>query len=210
VVLATSTGAVRRFLQARATDVDAVEGFKAFLPVNTRKPGGGSTGNHVAMLLAELPVSEPDPVKRLEKVIGVTTKLKKESNQAGGAELLEDFADMTTKRVISELYIASMRLRTYNVVVTNVPGPPVPLYMLGAQMKAIFPLVPIMRNQNFGIALFSYNGRLHWGFNADWQGFPDVHEFVEDLEASFDEYRRLATPRAPRISAGRETNASSS
>jgi len=210
VVLATTTGAVRRFLQARATDVDAVEGFKAFLPVNTRKPGGGSTGNHVAMLLAELPVSEPDPVKRLEKVIGVTTKLKKESNQAGGAELLEDFADMTTKRVISELYIASMRLRTYNVVVTNVPGPPVPLYMLGAQMKAIFPLVPIMRNQNFGIALFSYNGRLHWGFNADWQGFPDVHEFVEDLEASFDEYRRLATPRAPRISAGQETNASSS
>jgi len=80
--------------------------------------------------------------------------------------------------------------------------------MLGAPMKAIFPLVPIMRNQNFGIALFSYNGRLHWGFNADWLGFPDVHEFVEDLEASFDEYRRLATARAPGISAGRETNAS--
>jgi WS/DGAT/MGAT family acyltransferase len=122
VVLAVTTGAVRRFLLARQTDVDAVEGFKAFLPVNTRKPGGGSTGNHVAMLLAELPVSERDPVERLNKVIGVTTKLKKESNQAGGAELIEDIADMTTKRVISELYIASMRLRTYNVVVTNVPA----------------------------------------------------------------------------------------
>lgn len=200
VVLATTTGAVRQFLQARNTDVDTLEGFKAFLPVNTRKPGGGNTGNHVAMLLAELPVSERDPVERLKKVIEVTTKLKKESNQAGGAELLEEFADLTTKRVISELYIASMRLRTYNVVVTNVPGPPFPLYLLGAQMKAIFPLVPIMRNQNLGIALFSYNGGLHWGFNADWEAFPDVHEFVEDLEASFAEYKKLVATQAPEVS----------
>ena len=201
VVLAVTTGAVRRFLQARQTDVDAVEGFKAFLPVNTRKPGGGSTGNHVAMLLAELPVSEPDPVERLKKVIGATTKLKKESNQAGGAELIEEIADMTTKRVISELYIASMRLRTYNVVVTNVPGPPFPLYLLNAPMKAIYPLVPIMRNQNLGIALFSYNGGLHWGFNADWENFPDVHEFVEHLETSFEEYKQIATARRPEVSA---------
>jgi len=204
VVLTVTTGAVRRFLAARQTDVDAVEGFKAFLPVNTRKPGGGSTGNHVAMLLAELPVSEPDPVERLKKVIGVTTKLKKESNQAGGAELIEDIADMTTKRVISELYIASMRLRTYNVVVTNVPGPPFPLYILNAPMKAIYPLVPIMRNQNLGIALFSYNGGLHWGFNADWENFPDVHEFVEHLETSFDEYKQIATAGRPEVSASRE------
>jgi diacylglycerol O-acyltransferase len=201
VVLAVTTGAVRRFLLARQTDVDAIEGFKAFLPVNTRKPGGGSTGNHVAMLLAELPVSERDLVERLNKVIGVTTKLKKESNQAGGAELIEDIADMTTKRVISELYIASMRLRTYNVVVTNVPGPPFPLYILNAPMKAIYPLVPIMRNQNLGIALFSYNGGLHWGFNADWENFPDVHEFVEHLETSFDEYKQIATTRRPGVSA---------
>ena len=204
VVLAVTTGAVRRFLLARQTDVDAVEGFKAFLPVNTRKPGGGSTGNHVAMLLAELPVSEPDPVERLNKVIGATTKLKKESNQAGGAELIEDIADMTTKRVISELYIASMRLRTYNVVVTNVPGPPFPLYILNAPMKAIYPLVPIMRNQNLGIALFSYNGGLHWGFNADWENFPDVHEFVEHLETSFDEYKQIAAAGRPEVSASRE------
>jgi WS/DGAT/MGAT family acyltransferase len=204
VVLTVTTGAVRRFLMARQTDVDAVEGFKAFLPVNTRKPGGGSTGNHVAMLLAELPVSERDPVERLNKVIAVTTKLKKESNQAGGAELIEDIADMTTKRVISELYIASMRLRTYNVVVTNVPGPPFPLYILNAPMKAIYPLVPIMRNQNLGIALFSYNGGLNWGFNADWENFPDVHEFVEHLETSFDEYKQIATAGRPEVSASRE------
>ena len=200
VVLAVTAGAVRRFLETRQTEVDTVEGFKAFLPVNTRKTGAGSTGNHIAMLLAELPVSEPDPVQRLNKVVAVTTKLKNESNQAGGAELIEDVADLTTKRIISELYIASMRLRTYNVVVTNVPGPPFPLYMLNAPLKAIYPQVPIMRNQNLGIALFSYDGGLHWGFNADWQGFPDVHEFVTDVEASFDEYKQLVAARTPEIS----------
>jgi WS/DGAT/MGAT family acyltransferase len=204
VVVATTTGAVRRFLIRRNENVDAIEGFRTMLPVNTRKASGPSGGNHVAMLLADLPVSEPDPTKRLKKVIAITTQLKKESNQTGGAELIEEIADLTTKRIVSELYRAAMQLRTYNLVITNVPGPPIPLYLLSAQMKAIFPMVPLMRNQNLGIALFSYNGGLHWGFNADWESFPDVHEFVEDLETSFAEYKELAAARAPEISGGHE------
>ncbi|KPK52189.1 MAG: hypothetical protein AMJ63_10145 [Myxococcales bacterium SG8_38_1] len=204
VVVATTTGAVRRFLIRRNENVDAIEGFRTMLPVNTRKASGPSGGNHVAMLLADLPVSEPDPTERLKKVIAITTQLKKESNQTGGAELIEEIADLTTKRIVSELYRAAMQLRTYNLVITNVPGPPIPLYLLGAQMKAIFPMVPLMRNQNLGIALFSYNGGLHWGFNADWESFPDVHEFVEDLETSFAEYKELAAARAPEILGGQE------
>ncbi len=205
VVVATTTGAVRRFLIRRNEDVDAIEGFRTMLPVNTRKAGGPSGGNHVAMLLADLPISQPDPTERLKEVIAITTQLKKESNQTGGAELIEEIADLTTKRIVSELYRAAMQLRTYNLVITNVPGPPLPLYLLGAQMKAIFPMVPLMRNQNLGIALFSYNGGLHWGFNADWESFPDVHEFVEDLETSFAEYQQLATARAQETAEGKGT-----
>ena len=192
VVVAATTAAVRRYLIRRGTDVDTMEGFRTLLPVNTRKAGGLSVGNQVAMLLADLPVSEPDPLARLHKVVRVTSELKNESNQTGGAELIEEVADLTTKRLVSELYRAAMRLRTYNLIITNVPGPPFPLYMLGAQMKAIYPMVPLMQNQNLGIALFSYAGGLHFGFNADWESFPDVHEFVEDLDASFAEYRQLA------------------
>lgn len=173
-----------------------MEGFRTVLPVNTRKGGGLSVGNHVAMLLADLPITESDPLERLKKVIRVTTALKKESNQTGGTELIEDVADLTTKRLVSELYRTAMRLRTYNLIITNVPGPPFPLYMLGAPMKAIYPMVPLMQNQNLGIALFSYAGGLHWGFNADWESFPDVHEFVEDVCASFAEYKELAASRA--------------
>ena len=206
VVVATTTGAVRRFLLRRGSDVDAMEGFRTVLPVNTRKAGGQSVGNHVAMLLADLPVAEHDPFERLQKVIRVTTELKEESNQAGGAELIEDVADLTSKRLVSELYRAAMRLRTYNLIITNVPGPPVPLYMLGAQMKAIYPMVPLMENQNLGIALFSYAGVLHWGFNADWESFPDVHEFVDDLRLSFAEYKDLAAARTAEVSAGKEAS----
>jgi len=207
VVVATTTGAVRRFLLRRGMDVDSIEGFRTALPVSIRKVGGTSVGNQVALLFANLPVSEPDPLERLQKVIQVTTELKQESNQTGGAELIEEVADLTTKRIVSELYKAAMRLRTYNLVITNVPGPPFPLYMLGAQMKAIFPMVPLMQNQNLGIALFSYSGELHWGFNADWESFPDVHDFVEDLVTSFAEYKALAAERTPELLEGEETTA---
>jgi hypothetical protein len=78
-----------------------------------------------------------------------------------------------------------------------------PLFMLGAQMKAIYPMVPLMQNQNLGIALFSYNRRLHWGFNADWESFPEVHEFVEDIDASFAEYKKLAAIRIPELQSGK-------
>ena len=209
VVVATTTGAVRRFLIRRNENVDAIEGFRTLLPVNTRKMGGIGVGNHVAMLLADLPISEPDPIKRMKRVTEITTELKKESNQTGGAELIEDIADLTTKRIVSELYRAAMQLRTYNLVITNVPGPPMPLYLLSSPMKAIYPMVPLMRNQNLGIALFSYNGGLHWGFNADWESFPDVHEFVEDLEATFEEYKALAHARAAEVSESKEASAHS-
>ena len=207
VVVATTTSAVRRFLLRRGSDVDSMERFRTVLPVNTRKAGGQSVGNHVAMLLADLPVAERDPLERLRKVVRVTTELKKESNQAGGAELIEDVADLTTKRLVSELYRIAMRLRTYNLIITNVPGPRVPLYMLGAPMLAIYPMVPLMQNQNLGIALFSYAGGLHWGFNADWESFPDVHEFVDDLRVSFAEYKELAAARAANVSVGKEASA---
>ena len=209
VVVATTTGAVRRFLRRRKQRRDSVEQFRTALPVNIRKAGGQSVGNAVAMLLADLPVSEPDPVERLKKVIEITNELKRESNQTGGAALIEDIADLTTKHLVSQLYKAAMELRSYNLIITNVPGPPIPLYLLGAQMKAIYPMVPLMRNQNLGIALFSYNGGLHWGFNADWESFPEVHEFVEDLEATFAEYKQLASARAPEVSGGKEARARS-
>ena len=78
------------------------------------------------------------------------------------------------------------------MVVTNVPGPQVPLYTLGAPMTASYPHVPLMDNLGLGVALMSYNGKLCWGFNADYDLLPDLGAFVAAIEESFAELRRLA------------------
>jgi hypothetical protein len=77
------------------------------------------------------------------------------------------------------------------MVVTNIPGPPVPVYLNGARMLETYPLVPLFENQACGIALFSYDGGLYWGFNADWDAVPDLHDFVLAIEREFEELRKL-------------------
>ncbi len=86
--------------------------------------------------------------------------------------------------------------RTANLVVTNVPGPKRPLYLLGARMVESYPVVPLMPGNALGIALFSYCGVLHWGITADWDLVPDLHEFVDALNAAFDALREAAAAAA--------------
>jgi diacylglycerol O-acyltransferase len=72
-------------------------------------------------------------------------------------------------------------------VVTNVPGPQFPLYMLGRQLEAMYPMVPLAENQALGIAIMSYNGELNFGLNADYDALPDLEALADELRASIDE-----------------------
>ena len=81
---------------------------------------------------------------------------------------------------------------------TNVPGPQIPLYLLGAQMQTAYPVVPLFENLGLVIGLFSYNGGLFWGLNGDWEQLPDLHDFVLALEASFRELQEAAAQHAKR------------
>ena len=85
-----------------------------------------------------------------------------------------------------------MRSRPFNLVVTNVPGPQLDLYLLDAHLKEIYPMVNLLENQGLGVALFSYSGTLHWGVLADWDLVPDLDVFVADLQRSFEELRAAA------------------
>ena len=76
------------------------------------------------------------------------------------------------------------------MVVTNVPGPPFPVTSSAPDAR-VYPLVPLVQNQALGVALFSYDGGLYWGFNADWEALPDLHVFVEGLEEEFELLRKL-------------------
>jgi WS/DGAT/MGAT family acyltransferase len=196
VALATVSGAVRAFLEGRGVDADALD-FRALLPVNIRSDAErGRLGNRVANLVARLPVHEADRRGRHERVLETTRRLKA-SHQVHGGELLERIGDWTAKELVAAMVRLAAERLAFNLVVTNVPGPQFPAYLLGARMLEIYPLVPLFENQGAGIALFSYDGGLFWGFNADWDSMPDLHDLVSIVENEFEALRKLAHDGAP-------------
>jgi diacylglycerol O-acyltransferase len=185
IVLASAAGAIGRFLRRRGED-PTQKLFRAQIPMSIRTQAEqGSAGNRVVMLMAELPIGEEDPRRRLAKVTETTARLK-HSRQRAGVEFIEELSD----RTLTSLFVGFARFatwqRSFNIVITNIPGPQIPVYLLGARMTAIYPLVPLAWNQAVGIALFSYDGGLFWGFNADWDALPDVDELVTALGDEFD------------------------
>jgi diacylglycerol O-acyltransferase len=190
VVLACVAGAVRTYLADHDVGIEEID-FRTFVPVSTRKASErGKLGNRVSLLVAHLPVDERDPRRRLEKIVEETRKLKS-SDQVKGTSALEEISDWTTTGLLSQFSRLAAARRSYNVVVTNVPGPQMPVFMNGARLLESYPLVPLFDNQALGIALFSYDGVLHWGFNADWDAIPDLHEFVLLIEREFETLRKL-------------------
>jgi WS/DGAT/MGAT family acyltransferase len=190
VVLAIVAGAVRRFLLGRKhTVVDLT--FRAFVPVSTRtSQQRGALGNRVAGWIVDLPIDEPDARRRLERVSERTAHLKR-TQAAHGTEILTDVLEWTGTLLGLAMRMAA-RASLFNLVVTNVPGPPTPLYLLGARMLGAYPLVPLFSGQALGIALFSNAGKLFWGFNGDWDALPDFHDLVAAVEASFAELQKAA------------------
>ncbi|HYC53780.1 MAG TPA: wax ester/triacylglycerol synthase family O-acyltransferase [Candidatus Binatia bacterium] len=191
VVLATVAGAVRTFLEERGINPDFLR-IRANVPVSVRSEDQrGHLGNRIALWMTDLPVDERDPVSRLDRIRATTARLK-ESKQALGAQVLASVSDMTTWRLLSLAVRLSSRSRPFNLVVTNVPGPQLELYLLDAPLREIYPMVNLLENQGLGVALFSYMGTLHWGVLADWDLVPDLTMFTAAISDSFQELRRAA------------------
>jgi len=194
VVLCTVAGAVGRFFERRRVNTDLLA-FRAVVPVNVRSPKeSGQLGNRVSAWIAGLPIHERDPLRRLARVRETTAELKR-CKQALGARMLTQLAEWLGPTALSLGVRLADRAAPYNLIVTNVPGPQFPFYMLGAKMLSAYPLVPLFRNQALGVALFSYLGKIFWGFNADWDLMPDLDDFVAAVRTSFEELQEAATPR---------------
>jgi WS/DGAT/MGAT family acyltransferase len=189
VVLAIVAGAVRRFLLRRKLSVSDLT-FRAFVPVSTRTAEQrGALGNRVAGWIVDLPIDEPDARRCLERVSETTAHLK-ESHAAHGTEIMTEVLEWTGSTLLGLAMRLASQASPFNLVVTNVPGPPVALYLLGARMLEAYPLVPLFMGQALGIALFSNAGTLFWGFNADWDALPDLHDLVRAVDDSFTELRQ--------------------
>lgn len=198
VVITAVAGAVRSFLvERRDVDVDDLD-FRAMVPVSTRGEGEEATGlgNQVTMWLLDLPIGEPDPVERLRWVSGQTID-RKEADHALGARLLTQSASFTPSTVLSvAARVAAATARPFNMTITNVPGPQVPLYLLDARLTRIHPMVPLWVNHGLGVALFSYDGTLDWGIAADRDLVPDLDDFVDRVVEALAELEKASRGKA--------------
>jgi WS/DGAT/MGAT family acyltransferase len=192
VVLATVTEAMRRYLFRRRVDQRRID-FRIAAPVSVRrKEHDRRQGNHVSTWIVPLPIHLEDASEQLRE-IRATTAARKASEAALAIDTLMEAAEWLPAALVSR----STRLAQgpANMIVTNVPGPQFPLYSVGARLLGMYPLVPLLPGGGLGVALFSYEGKLCWGFNADRELVPDLPMFVSDVLVAFEKLRAAAVSR---------------
>jgi diacylglycerol O-acyltransferase / wax synthase len=191
VVLASVTLALGSYLRRMGEQTEGLV-LKAMVPVSVRMDAErGALGNRVAAMWAPLPVGLTDPREVFASVHEAMGDLKS-SGQAVGAQRLTEMADFAPTTIMSQAARLQARQRLFNLVVTNVPGPQMPLYLLGRPLSGLYPVVPLAQNQALGIAIMSYHGRLGFGLLADYDALPDLERLADDLERAIDALARAA------------------
>ena len=206
VVLTVVTGALRAHLIRHGRDPEGTE-LKAMVPISVRADEArGALGNQVAAMYAPLPVGLDDPLERYRFVHAAMAGLK-ESGQAVGAQAITRLADAAAPTVLQQAARLQARQRFFNLTVTNVPGPQVPLYVMGRRLEAFYPKVPLVLNTALGIAIMSYDGRVFFGLLGDFDALADLDALAADLDSAIRELTAAAgvkqRPRAKKRAAVR-------
>jgi diacylglycerol O-acyltransferase / wax synthase len=181
VVLAVVAGGVREWLHGRGIRTEGLE-VRAQVPVSIRAKGEtGHLGNRITAMRAALPVYIEDPEQRLEKVREQMRDLK-DSKQALGAEAISRFNDFAPPTLLAQAARINFSTRLFNMVVTNVPGPQVPIYLLGRELEDVFPVGFLPPRQALFVAIMSYNGGINFGLLADYDSMDDVGVIADGIE----------------------------
>jgi hypothetical protein len=130
-------------------------------------------------------------VARLD-IVREQMKGLKEGSQAVGAQVLTDMSGFAPPTVMNQAARLMSRQRFFNLVVTNVPGPQLPLYLMGRRLLDPFPMVPLAKGQGLGVAIMSYDGRMNFGLNGDFDVMWDLDDLAEDLWLSLEELAEAA------------------
>jgi len=187
LLLAAVTGGVRALLAARGGPLDGLT-LHASVPVSLRgRSGKAGPGNQVGLMVVPLPVGEPVAIERLRRITRATGERKRRP------EVLASLRPVGSLTVLQALNRYSSRQRIVDLFTTNVPGPRVPLYLLGARLLEAFPIVPLAGNVTLSVAVLSYDGQLNISIQSDPDAIPDLGIFVNGLRRSLDE---LAAGRA--------------
>jgi WS/DGAT/MGAT family acyltransferase len=184
VVLAACSGALRTFLLDHGSEVDE-RVLKAMVPVSLRGDDehGDTLGNRVSLIVVDLPVDDADPLARLERVHEQCNELKG-SGLVDGAEVIVRIADGIAPLAVPLTRLVTRRI-PMNLVITNIPGPPMPLYIHGSLIRRVYPYVEVIDNEGLTIAVVSYEDRLYFGITSDRDVIADLGAIAENIEAEF-------------------------
>ena len=206
-ILATVAGALRAWLLTRAQPATRSTRIRALVPMSVTDDEYAeptSLGSQVTPHLLTLPVSEPNPVVRLHQV-SYAFKAHEETGRAVSAAKLAQIGGFapTTFHALGSRVAASHSPRSYDLVITNVPGPQFPLYAAGARMCASYPVLPLVAGHALAIGVTSYDGRVHYGLNADRDALPDIDVLASCLREALDELVDASSEERVRAPRGR-------
>jgi diacylglycerol O-acyltransferase len=195
VVLTVVTGALRDWLHSRGVRTEGLE-LRALVPVSIRtEDERGNLGNQITVMRGPLPVYVEDPVRRLQVVSEAMEGLKR-SKQALGAEVISRFNDFAPPTLLAQASRVNFSTRLFNLIVTNVPGPQIPLYVLGRELEEVFPVAFLPQNHALAVAIMSYNGRICFGLLADYDSVEDADSIASGIETSLAELEAAASAAA--------------
>jgi diacylglycerol O-acyltransferase len=191
VVLAVVTGSVRNWLHSRSIRTEGLE-LRALVPVSIRaEDERGELGNRIALMRGPLPVYVEDPVRRLRTISAAMAGLKR-SKQALGAEVISRLNDFAPPTLLAQASRINFSTRLFNMIVTNVPGPQIPLYVLGRELEEVFPVAFLPQDHVLAVAIMSYNGRICFGLLADYDSVDDVEVISDGIESALAELESAA------------------
>jgi diacylglycerol O-acyltransferase len=206
VVLTVVSGALGQWLRSRGVRTEGLE-MRALVPVSVRTTDQrGSLGNKLTVMRAPLPVYIDDPVSRLRFIRAAMDGLK-ESKQAVGAATMAAVNSLAPPTILAQASRLNFSTRLFNLLVTNVPGPQLPLYLLGRELRDLFPVAFLPDDHALAVAIMSYNGGLDYGLLGDYDAMPDIDVVADGIEASLAELLAAARARSEQRArgAGRES-----
>ena len=194
------SGALAGWLRSRGVRTEGLE-MRALVPVSVRaKDERGSLGNQLTVMRGPLPVYIRDPVARLRFVRQAMDGLK-ESKQAVGAATLAQVNNLAPPTILAQASRLNFSTRLFNLIVTNIPGPQVPLYVLGRRLEDLFPIAFLPDHHALAVAIMSYDGGIDYGLLGDFDALPDIDVFADGIDASLTELLDAARGRRGRAAA---------
>ncbi|HET8977502.1 MAG TPA: wax ester/triacylglycerol synthase family O-acyltransferase [Solirubrobacteraceae bacterium] len=186
VVLSVVSGALAQWLRSRGIRTEGLE-MRALVPVSVRTSDQrGTLGNQLTVMRGPLPVYIDDPVARLRFIRTAMDGLK-ESKQAVGAATLAAVNSLAPPTILAQASRLNFSTRLFNLIVTNIPGPQMPLYVLGRELEDLFPVAFLPEDHALAIAIMSYNGGLDYGLLGDFDAMPDIEVVADGIESALAE-----------------------